>query len=875
MTQNTMSVQTSASNTAPTSSNVVSSSIYLQQSSEPGSTSSSTAGSGGASNSDSASHSTISHQSSPSFASFQTSSKGPLPSSSSSWQSPASNSVSVSTSIPSSTQVLPAGATVITSTLPPSGSISSSRVISETFIPTTYSSLTGLTSTLTTSSIISFGTSSTTAIPVTVYPGGSAWGVPSVGPGTPIFPAPSVAPNVGLPSSTQFTSSGFTTSFTSSPWADLPASKTSEPQPLDDLPASSVLAGLTTFTGTTSPTVEYISTGVSSDSHSPTNHPGGFGFPIFWGHSHFCFVRNFISAHIVVGVCNANQRVQIFCPSHGHCLLCGFLIDLPPGIYPPGSIEWPPGWTEPDITITIDEDGTPTYDEDEEPTTTSTTTTTNTDTSASTSQPLSTSVSWTSSVSSSISSVSSSATSSGGFLCAPTCSACANVAPPPTTDPYKRKRHLRDDLAPKDKRMLDWPDNAPYYGWQDYFIWQQFVNTVIATVGLRNDAQHPSSAMYYPLLNQPFGLAVTGLYGCTSLIVTSTKGVWLSHFWENPSFNDPTLNAAQQQARFQQQILSILGPGDGTPLFPGLSQFMGPNGAFAPDTNVQVIIVTPQNRYNPVPGVMMYASMAQQIAATVTQLFGGDLNTGDHGNMAGPAYYITYAPNSNPITQRWTTTGKVLFQYDPVQARCINANTGEPAQFAIERIWLESVSVVAYEYYWPVWPFQSVPDPNQQGSKRRDFLSNGTEDQGDSVYLGKRQESWTPGVQPSVYPSCFSELEHTATGAAEATAVLVGPNGPVNGPSGGAGGASGLTSSTTRTTTGVASITLAPSASAASIASVSSVASVAAASYAMTTSNPLCTPLYVTPLSFPPLLSPLLQAKACQTPTSLSNTPTL
>ena len=224
-----------------------------------------------------------------------------------SWHSPASNYVSISATTSSGAQVLPRGATVITSTLVPSGSITTSRVVSETFIPTTYSTLTGLSSTLTTSSIISYGTS-TTAILVPVYPGGSAWGIPSVEPGTPLFPAPSVAPNEGLQwssrgqssSSTQNASSGFTTSFTSGTWGDdVPASLTAEPSPLDNPPASSLMVGLTVFTGTTSPTVEYISTGVSSDKHSPTDHVKVF--PIFWGHSHFCFVSDFQSIHSVAG----------------------------------------------------------------------------------------------------------------------------------------------------------------------------------------------------------------------------------------------------------------------------------------------------------------------------------------------------------------------------------------------------------------------------------------------------------------------------------------------------------------------------------------------------------------------------------------------
>ena len=85
-------------------------------------------------------------------------------------------------------------------------------------------------------------------------------------------------------SSTHYHSSGFMTSFASDAWSDLPASLTREPPPLTGKPASSLLAGLATYKSTTTPGVGYISTGVSSDSHSNT------GFPIFWGHSHFCFV---------------------------------------------------------------------------------------------------------------------------------------------------------------------------------------------------------------------------------------------------------------------------------------------------------------------------------------------------------------------------------------------------------------------------------------------------------------------------------------------------------------------------------------------------------------------------------------------------------
>ncbi|CAD6593255.1 MAG: hypothetical protein ASARMPRED_007182 [Alectoria sarmentosa] len=326
---------------------------------------------------------------------------------------------------------------------------------------------------------------------------------------------------------------------------------------------------------------------------------------------------------------------------------------------------------------------------------------------------------------------------------------------------------------------MEWPDNSPYNGDMDTFVWWQWQFNLIGYVALRQDPAYPSSSLFFPLTNYPFTLAVAGLYGCTSLIVQSTKGVWMSHLWERPSFDDPTINAEQQQLRFQQQVINILGPGDGTGGFPGLSQFLGPGGAFSPDMHVQAVIVTPRFRLNPVPGVMMYAGMAQQIARTVTALFGGDWDTGDQGTLASPVIFKDYTPLSDDFSQQYTASGKAIFQYEPAQGRCINMWTGEPAQFAAERLWFENLESQVTDYFWPIWPEQAVPDPNQQqGSKRRALPMNGTEDEQDQIYLEKRQETWVPGVQPSLYPSCFAAVENTGTAAAPATAVLVGPDGP-------------------------------------------------------------------------------------------------
>ncbi|KAI0908740.1 hypothetical protein F4823DRAFT_563535 [Ustulina deusta] len=66
---------------------------------------------------------------------------------------------------------------------------------------------------------------------------------------------------------------------------------------------------------------------------------------------------------------------------------------------------------------------------------------------------------------------------------------------------------------------------------------------------------------------KPGSLAVSGLYGCTSVIAISRRGAWISHFWEVPSFthsrDDPSPPTDLQQLEtFRQQVLAALHTGD-------------------------------------------------------------------------------------------------------------------------------------------------------------------------------------------------------------------------------------------------------------------------------------------------------------------------
>ena len=242
----------------------------------------------------------------------------------------------------------------------------------------------------------------------------------------------------------------------------------------------------------------------------------------------------------------------------------------------------------------------------------------------------------------------------------------------------------------------------------DFFIWWQWKWSLIGTVSLREDQE--SSSSFYPLTNFPFTVAVAGLYGCASLIVMSTKGVWLSHIWESLAFFEYSSSPAVQQAYFEASVINVLGPGDGTSELPGLQQFMGEGGAFGPDMHVQAVLIGPRDRKTPVKGVFLYADKMLQIARKVTQMFGGDWDAGDNGNLSAPITFVDYAPQSSEYSQKMSAAGKAIFQYDPVQGRCINRYTGEPAQFAQQRLWFEDRTKPVADYFWPIWPEQFVPD---------------------------------------------------------------------------------------------------------------------------------------------------------------------
>ena len=555
-----------------------------------------------------------------------------------------------------------------------------------------------------------------------------------------------------------------------------------------------------------------------------------------------------------------------FCPP-GLCLFCGISLHLPPGIYPPGSIKPPPGWTGPLPEITIGQDGSPSYPEEDpndpeetnqpsnQPSSAQGSSNTPSQTSMASSQTSLTSTGTQSTVSSQ---------TSGGFECAQTgCAVCVDNDPPSAyqspTSKKKRSRLVEREEAPYDgnlsppaknldivpqarsysqelvKRTLPDPSDFPWNGNQDSYLWTQYQDrTVVAAwVPLRRDPNFPSSAIAYNLGATRFDLAVQGLFGCTSLIIISTQGVWMSHLWEDPSF---AVNGVVNQANFQAQVLDRLGPGDGTPEFPGLTQYL--NGQFAADTKPVAIIMTPRNRINPQPNVLMFQNQVTQLSDQVQTIFGGTRTSSGQftgGTLNGIPLIIDYTPKSDQFSQVWTSSGKALFQYDPVETRC------NGAQWAMVRLWVEDRPLYTYKHFWVARANQVVASPANPAA-------------------GGNQKRQDQSADSTPAPSCLASLTATGSismGSMSNSGSIPASSGVSNSGTGSAGSSSSAGSAvsgsgvrstssqfsspaTVPATTTASGVNAATSLAALSLASISQAA--LAASAAQITMSPICVP---------------------------------
>lgn len=229
-----------------------------------------------------------------------------------------------------------------------------------------------------------------------------------------------------------------------------------------------------------------------------------------------------------------------------------------------------------------------------------------------------------------------------------------------------------------------------------------------------SDNESQSVGKFFKLGNQRLDATVSGLYGCTAVIVVSGAGMWLAHFWEVPSFRDdeaddggwdevldrPEPRSEADRARFMKEVL--LPMQQGGPRIPGLRQYINPGSPFHRSQRVEYAIITPRLPGSEA-GRYEYEPEVREISAVMDHLF-----------PDAHSVVIDYERKPDAFSQDLTAAGKLLFQYDPWEAGPCNIG-----QEALYRVWFEDGHIPILNNQWPALPQQIIERPEDYHPRHR------------------------------------------------------------------------------------------------------------------------------------------------------------
>jgi hypothetical protein len=194
-----------------------------------------------------------------------------------------------------------------------------------------------------------------------------------------------------------------------------------------------------------------------------------------------------------------------------------------------------------------------------------------------------------------------------GITCSAGCTACAldRREALPTASPNKPKREISNLFQYSNwlkKRNIPLGDGLP-----DLFntVRTDMANTKVVQLAVANGAG-ASSSQFVAFDSGDHNIFVGGLEGCTSVIVVSRLGAFMSHYWENPAFE--FTGAAD---RFQADVLD------------NLTEGLQPQAAtFADITTSNIFIMTPTTQDNNLngPGDAANGNWPQEYPGRITQI---------------------------------------------------------------------------------------------------------------------------------------------------------------------------------------------------------------------------------------------------------------
>ena len=269
------------------------------------------------------------------------------------------------------------------------------------------------------------------------------------------------------------------------------------------------------------------------------------------------------------------------------------------------------------------------------------------------------------------------------------------------------KRSFLSDSVAYDSNLVDrsiveraLPDVTPPYA--------NYVRTLNPTwISQVGDA----SAQFFNYLDFGHSAAgVNGIYGCTSVIISSEKGVYISHIWENPvfiigdfvptddnTFTTKAFNALRDGTANAQSILALV----------GTDQAPGPlNAIYSP----KVFVLTPftsdlDRQLYSITTTLRYQARAQQLAQQIAQIVPG---SGGTGSTLGYTRTDQYLSTQNP-----GIAGRAILEVDPFQYWLTTPNAPNSAGLQVGRwrLWVED-QLITYQDFWR--PNTTPPGGNQR-----------------------------------------------------------------------------------------------------------------------------------------------------------------
>ncbi|OQE25262.1 hypothetical protein PENSTE_c006G04985 [Penicillium steckii] len=328
-----------------------------------------------------------------------------------------------------------------------------------------------------------------------------------------------------------------------------------------------------------------------------------------------------------------------------------------------------------------------------------------------------------------------------------------------------------------------------------------------------------STALMTKFEDQPKDYAVLNLYGCTSVILISKYGLYMSHFWEEPSFVEAG-SFPDVSSRFKDDVLERLEYGIVMDMWGNLPINGIHDEIFtAKDAETKAVIVTPsdvdplegfgppvwpeearqqENRKRPrnsqLPAASLkYPDQVGQIADKIRDLIGGSLADGVKIRSYTNAKMPDMANEDEETvidSARNICWGKVLVQYDN-NFRKESDDSDCTIQYAGAKAYLgDNVFEPILEAEWPAM-WMSQFNPAQQ-----DQVMNSPSDEGSSDDDGMRKRR-VASCNKKAYSSVPLEIVEETSGllsvpGAKSTGIAT---------------TSGRSGSTTKITSGLASST--------------------------------------------------------------------